>query len=101
MVGARLDLVKAFAQFGDDAVEAVQRVAMFGQLGGGLRFVTLQSDHDLLNPRQAIFKIGKAGIHALAEKPTLFEMVVNMKTAKALGIKVPQIVLLQANRLIE
>ena len=35
------------------------------------------------------------------EQPTLFEMVVNMKTAKALGIKVPQVVLLQANRVIE
>ncbi len=35
------------------------------------------------------------------EQPTLFEMVVNMKTAKAMGIKVPQVVLLQAHRVIE
>lgn len=35
------------------------------------------------------------------EQPTKFELVVNMKTAKALGIQVPQSLLLGANRLIE
>ena len=35
------------------------------------------------------------------EQPTLFDFVVNMKTARALGIKVPLVVLLQANRVIE
>ncbi len=35
------------------------------------------------------------------EQPTKFEMVVNMKTAKALGLKVPQTILLQATRVIE
>jgi putative ABC transport system substrate-binding protein len=35
------------------------------------------------------------------EQPTKYEMVVNLKTAKALGIKLPQSIVVRANRLIE
>jgi putative ABC transport system substrate-binding protein len=35
------------------------------------------------------------------ERPTTYELAVNLKTAKALGIKIPNIIMLRATRVIE
>ena len=35
------------------------------------------------------------------EQPTVYEMIVNLKTARALGLKVPDTILLQATKVIE
>jgi putative tryptophan/tyrosine transport system substrate-binding protein len=47
-----------------------------------------------------IFKGTKPGDIPI-EQATRFEMIVNMKTAKALGIKIPQSILVQATKVIE
>ncbi len=121
------DLERAFADLRDLRAQAVllppqfypqakavveratsARLPVFGSLGlyadaGGL--VSLYNDTALTFERAAVMidKILKGAKPAdlAVEEPERFVMVVNLKTAKALGLTIPQSVLLRANRLIE
>ena len=72
-------------------------------VAGGL-LANVTSYYDVFR-RQAIFvheifKGAKPGDLPI-EHPTKFELVINLKTAKALGLEVPPALLVRANRLIE
>jgi putative ABC transport system substrate-binding protein len=65
--------------YADDVPEAIRRTAV-------------QLDRILRGARPAELPV---------EQPTRFELVVNLKTAKALGLTVPQSILVRADRVIE
>jgi putative ABC transport system substrate-binding protein len=74
-----------------------------GAVAGGL-MAYMTSYYDIFR-REAtfidkIFRGAKPG-DLPVEHPTKFEFVINLKTAKALGLDVPQSLLVRANRLIE
>jgi len=83
-------------------VPAIFGSTLFSEAGGLMSYAP--SDRD--NFRRAAGYVDKILKGANpgdlpVEQATNFEMVVNMKTAKAMGIKFPQSILLQATRLIE
>lgn len=84
----RLPAIMPFPNFADDGglmAYGPHLTSLFRQCGGVMAKV-------LQGARPAEIAI---------ERPTRFEFVINLKTAKALGIKIPQTVLLRADRVIE
>ena len=74
----------------------------FSEVGGLMSYGAKTADNWRLSAKfiDRIFKGGKPGEMPF-EQPTRFDLGVNLKTAKALGIKVPQTILIQATKVIE
>jgi len=83
-------------------VPAVYSVTAFATDGG---LISYSADYAHLSRRGAayvdkILKGAKPGDLAI-ERPTKFELIVNMKSARALGIRIPQSILVLADQVIE
>ena len=99
MIAHRAAIVSAAAR---NNVPAVYYQSAFARDGGLLSYAV--DPLDILRPAAAyvdrILRGEKPG-DLPVQFPTKFEMIVNLKTAKALGLTVPQSILLRADEVIE
>jgi putative ABC transport system substrate-binding protein len=97
------DLTKRIANLAlDSRLPAIYDEKRFPQLGGLISYGTDLADLD----RRAGVLVGKILKGAKpadlpVEQPTKFELVINLKTAKALGLNIPAHLLTEADRVIE
>ena len=100
MIGANRTQIIDFAA--SSRLPAMYDFGALVRIGGLISYSPIFLDHYTL-AADYVDKILKGANPAdiPIEQPTKFELVVNMKTAKALGITIPQSVLLQASRVIE
>jgi putative tryptophan/tyrosine transport system substrate-binding protein len=87
---------------GDARIPAMYFLAQFLEAGGLMSYAARYSD---LYRRAAFFVDsilkGTEPADLPVEQPTKFELVINLKTAKALELTIPQTLLLQADQVIE
>jgi putative tryptophan/tyrosine transport system substrate-binding protein len=97
------DLAKPIIHLADKSrLPAIYDDRIFPQLGGLMSYGVNVAD---LDRRAATYidKIlkGAKPVDLPIEQPTKFDLVINLKTAKALGLKIPAHLLMEANRVIE
>jgi putative ABC transport system substrate-binding protein len=99
LAGNRADLVRLAARHG---MPAMYPIATYTEAGGLIAYGPA-ADEQARILAVTIDKILKGAKPADLpfEQPTKFEMVINLKTAKALGIKIPNSILVQATKVIE
>ena len=84
------------------AVPAIYELPQFAAAGGLVRYAPrLSAFHRTLGFYAAKILKGAKPADLPVEQPTEFELVVNLKTAKALGLTVPQSMLQRADEVIE
>jgi putative ABC transport system substrate-binding protein len=83
-------------------IPAVSFVAPFPDEGGLLAY-SANNEDQVRGSAVYVDKIlkGAAAADLPVQQPTRFELTMNLKTAKALGLKIPQSLLLRADRVIE
>jgi putative ABC transport system substrate-binding protein len=95
----RASIISAAAR---NNVPAVYSISDFAKDGGLLSYGVDPADH-FRRTATYVDRIlrGMKPAELPVQLPTKFEMVVNLKTAKALGLNVPQSILLRADEVIE
>lgn len=102
MVGDRFAAENAIRALGQARIPAVFAETESVELGGLIAYATSLND-ELRRAAELLAKImrGEKPADVPVEQAARFELAVNLKTARALGLKVPQSILLRADRVIE